>query len=61
MGKDTRILNNILQETIAIDTISYLMGEDSIHNNLKIRLVPTLPDLLQTLNKNDLLYLENIA
>jgi hypothetical protein len=61
MGKDTRILNNILQETIAIDTISYLMGEDSIHNNLKIRLIPTLPDLLQTLNKNDLLYLENIA
>jgi hypothetical protein len=61
MGKDTRILNNTLQETMAIDTISYLMGEDFVPNNLKIRLVPTLPDLLQTLNRNDLLHLENIA
>jgi len=44
MSKDTGILNNTFQETMAINTISYLMGEDSMHN-LKIRLVPTLLDL----------------
>jgi hypothetical protein len=61
MGKDINVLNNILQETMATNKASYLLGEVSMHNNLKIRYVPTLLDPPQTLNKNDPLHLENNA
>jgi hypothetical protein len=46
---------------MSADKALYLLGEDSMHNNLKIKLILTLSDPLQIQNRNDLLYLESIA
>jgi hypothetical protein len=46
---------------MSADKVLYLLGEDFMHNNLKIKLILTLPDPLQIQNRNDLLYLESIT
>jgi hypothetical protein len=46
MGKTTSTLNIIFQETMLADKALYLIGEDSMHNNLKRKLILTLSDPL---------------
>jgi hypothetical protein len=61
MGKNTSALNIIFQETMSADKALYLLGEDSMHNNLKRKLILILSDPLQIQNRNDLLHMESIA